>query len=167
MDKIKIGGVMQSDGRAFLRILAVPRDPGGPAVICGTFASRGINIELLVQSHDLDDLANFGLVVAQKDLNNALTVLEEIKGDIDAKGLTYVPSVAILSIFGPHLREKPMVPGRMFAALASVGAVSLAISNSISSVSCVLEGAYLEPALEALDEVFDIPFNVAKRPKDW
>ena len=167
MEKIKIGGFMQSDGRAFLRVMAVPKDPGGPAVICSTLAARGINIELLVQSYDLDDNANFGLVVAQKDLNNALAVLEEIKTGLDAKGLAYLPDVAILSIFGPHLREKPMVPGRMFSALASVGVASLAVANSISSVSCVIEGQYLDLAVEALEGVFEIPFSVAKRPKDW
>jgi len=167
MDRIKIGGIMQSDGRAFLRIMAVPRDPAGPAVICSTLAARGINIELLVQSYDLDDNANFGLVVAQKDLNNALTVLEEIKAGLEAKGLAYLPDVAIISVFGPHLREKPVVPGRMFSALASAGITTLAVANSISSVSCVIEGQYLDLAVEALEEVFEIPFSVAKRPKEW
>lgn len=167
MEKIKIGGIMQSDGRAFLRIMAVPKDPAGPAVICGTLAAQGINIEMLVQSNDLEDRGNFSLVVAQKDLYKALNVLEEIKPGIDAKGVSYVMDVAIISLFGPHLREKPMVPGRMFAALASAGITSLAVSNSISSVSCVVEGQYLDTALEALEEVFDLPYSVAKRPKDW
>lgn len=167
MEKIKIGGIMQSDGRAFLRIMAVTKDPGGPATICATLADQGINIELMVQSNDLEDRGNFSLVVAQKDLYKALNVLERIKSDIDAKGISYVMDVAVISLFGPHLREKPMVPGRMFAALASAGIASLAVSNSISSVSCVVEGQNLDVALEALEEVFDVPYSVAKRPKDW
>jgi len=167
VEKIKIGGIMQSDGRALVRILAVPKDPTGPAVICGTFAAKGINIELMVESYDLDDNGNFCLVIAQKDLYNAVNVLEEIKLNLEAKGISYVHDVVIISVFGPHLREKPMVPGRMFAALASAGITSLAVSNSISSLSCVLEGQYVESAMEALEEVFDIPFSVAKRPQNW
>jgi len=167
-EKIKIGGIMQSDGRSLLRIMSVRPDPVAIATIGNTMAAGGINIELLVQALDLDNAVNFALVVAQKDLDRALTGLEEIKLSIGAKGLTYVPDVAIISLFGPHLREKPVVPSLMFSALASVDVASLAVSNSISSVSCVVEGQHLEIALEALNQAFDVPFSTAKRrPKDW
>ena len=167
-EKIKIGGIMQSDGRSLLRIMSVRQDPTAIATIGSTIAEGGINIELLVQALDLDDAVNFALVVAQKDLDRALSGLEEIKSSIGAKGLTYVPDVAIISLFGPHLREKPVVPSLMFSSLASVDVASLAISNSISSVSCVVEGQHLEIALEALTQVFDVPFSTTKRrPKDW
>jgi len=167
-DKIKIGGIMHSDGRALLRLSSVPRDSAATATVCSALAAKGINIELLVQAFDIDEAVNLAMVVAQKDLEKALAILEEIKDGLEAKGLSYSPDVAIISLFGPHLREKPMVPGRMFTSLASVDITPLAISNSISSVSCVVEGRLLDPALEALTEVFDVPFSMAKqRPKDW
>ena len=75
--------------------------------------------------------------------------------------------VAVVSIFGPHLREKPLVPGRMFTSLSRAGVGSLAVSTSISSLSCVVRGADLELALKALNAVFDAPFQVAKRPKEY
>ncbi len=167
MEKIKIGGIMQSDGRALLRVMSVPKQTGAAAIICGALGKNGINTEMLVQTFDLDDNSHFAIVIAQKDMVRALAVMEEVKNSIEAKGVNYVPDVAIISIFGPHLREKPRVPGLMFASLASMGVNSLAVSNSISSVSCVVEGRDLDPAIEALTEVFDIPFRVAKRPKDW
>jgi aspartokinase len=86
---------------------------------------------------------------------------------VDAKGLAYNPDVAVISVFGPHLREKPRIPGMMFTALASVGVGPLAIANSISSVSCVVEGQYLDTAVDSLNEVFDAPFQVKKRPKEY
>ncbi|MEW5724605.1 MAG: ACT domain-containing protein [Thermodesulfobacteriota bacterium] len=167
MEKIKIGGIMQSDGRALVRVMSVPDHTGAAGRIIGTMGEAGINIELLVQSFDLDDSGNYALVIAQKDLDHTLGVLEEIKPMVDAKGISYSPDVAVVSVFGPHLREKPRVPGTMFAALASVGIGPLAIATSISSVSCVVEGQNLEPAVEALMDVFDAPFQVKKRPKDY
>ncbi|MEW6262788.1 MAG: ACT domain-containing protein [Thermodesulfobacteriota bacterium] len=167
MEKIKIGGIMQSDGRALVRIMSVPNQSGAAGAILGAMGGAGINIELMVQSFDLDDAANFALVVAHKDLDLALTVLEEVKPAIEAKAIAYSPDVAVISVFGPHLREKPRVPGAMFTALAQVGVGSLAIATSISSVSCVVDGPHLEQAINALTEVFDAPFQVKQRPKDY
>lgn len=167
MEKIKIGGIMQSDGRALVRVMSVPDHTGAAGALLGAMGQSGINIELLVHSFDLDDAGNFALVIAQKDLDHALSLLEEIKADIEAKGVSYTPDVAVISVFGPHLREKPRVPGAMFSSLATVGITCLAISTSISSVSCVVEGAFLDQAVEALNEVFEAPFQVKKRPKDY
>jgi len=127
----------------------------------------GINIELVVQSFDLEETGNYALVIAQKDLDHALGLLEDIKPHIEAKAVSYAPDVAVISVFGPHLREKPLVPGAMFSALAAVGVGPLAIATSISSVSCVVEGLNLDPAVDALMDVFDAPFQVKKRPKDY
>ena len=91
-----------------------------------------INIELLVQNFDIEDAGNFALVIAQKDLDHALSVMDEVKPMIEAKGITYNPDVAVISVFGPHLREKPKVPGLMFSSLAQVGISPLAIATSIS-----------------------------------
>lgn len=167
MEKIKVGGIMQSDGRSLLRVLGVPAGMGASAAVLGALGGAGINIELIVLSHDLDQAANYGLVVSGKDLEHALGVIEEVKLEVGAAGVSYSPDVAILSVFGPHLREKPVIPGAILGALNSVGVTCLAIATSISSVSCVVEGAQLDTSLDALTEVLDAPFQVKKRPKDY
>ena len=67
------------------------------------------------------------------------------------------PEVAIVSIFGPDFRERPGIAGTMFHALAERGVNILAVSTSISTVSCVIESDPLESALVALRETFDLP----------
>ncbi|UCB50572.1 MAG: hypothetical protein JSW56_06805 [Deltaproteobacteria bacterium] len=167
MDKIKIGGIMQSDGRALVKIMSVPDHASVAGTILAAMGESAINIELLVESFDLDDCGNFSLVIDQKDLDHALAVLEEIKPTIDAKVVSYTPDVAVITVFGPHLREKPRVHGLMFSSIASVGISSLAISTSISSVSCVVEGQFMDTAVQALRQAFDAPFQVKERPKDY
>jgi aspartate kinase len=167
LDKIKIGGIMQSDGRALVKVMSVPDHASVAGTVMGVMGENGINIELLVESFDLDDCGNFSLVIDQKDLDHALEVLEEIKPTIDAKVVSYTPDVAVITVFGPHLREKPRIHGVMFSSIASVGISSLAISTSISSVSCVVEGQYLDTAVQALSEAFDIPSQIKSRPKDY
>ena len=167
MEKIKIGGIIQSDGRSLVKIMSVPDHVGVAGTVIGTMADHGIHIEFLVESFDLDDYGNFSLVIDQKDLDRALDMLEEIKPVIDAKIVSYMPDVAVITVFGPHLRERPEIHGLMFTAIASVGIRSLAISTSISSVSSVVEGQQMDAAVQALIEVFDVPFQVKERPKDY
>lgn len=167
MEKVAVGGIMQSDGRALIKVMSVPDHASVAGTVLSAMAEKGINIELLVETFDLDDYGNFALIIDQKDLDSVLEVFERIKPTIDAKAVSYTPDVAVLTVFGHHLREKPHVHGLMFSSMASVGISSLAISTSISSVSCVVQGRHLETAVEALSRAFDLPSEVKKRPKDY
>jgi aspartate kinase len=167
MEKAKIGGIMQSDGRALIKVMSVPDHVSVAGTVLRTMAENSINIEFLVESFDIDDCGNFAIVIDQKDLDQTLSVLEEVKPTIDARVVSYTPDVAVITVFGPHLREKPFIHGMMFSAMASVGIPSLAISTSLSSVSCVVEGQHLDTAVHALNQAFDAPYQVKERPRDY
>jgi len=167
MDKIKIGGIMQSNGRALVKIMSVPDHASVAATVLKAMGDHQINIELLLESFDLDDCGNFSIVIDQKDMDPALNVLETIRPAIDAKAISYTPDVAVITVFGPYLREQPLVHGVMFSSIAAVGISSLAICTSISSVSCVVEGQYLDMAVGSLEEAFETPSQVKHRPKDY
>ena len=88
---------MQSDGRALVKIMSVPDHASVAGTILAAMGKSGINIELLVESFDLDDCGNFSLVIDQKDLDQALAALDEIKPTIDAKVVSYTPDVAVIT----------------------------------------------------------------------
>ncbi len=167
MDKIRIGGIMQSDGRALLKIMSVPDHASVSGTVLKAMAEREINIELLVESFDLDECGNFSIVIDQKDLDQALIVLDHVRPVIDARAVSYTPDVAVVTVFGPHLREKPLVHGAMFSAIAAAGISSLAICTSISSISSVVEGRYLDMVIAALQAAFETPSQIKHRPKDY
>ena len=81
---------------------------------------------------DLDDCGNFSLIIDHKDMDRALSILDGIKTTIDAKVVSYTPDVAVITVFGPHLRERPRTHGMMFSCIASVGISSLAISSTLA-----------------------------------
>jgi aspartokinase len=167
VEKIKVGGIMQSDGRAVVKVMSCPDRPDIAGLVLGALGDRNINIEFLVQSFDLDGFANFTLCIDHKDLEPTIEVLEALKPSIEAKVISYNPTVAVISVFGPHFREKPRISGIMFSALASVGINSIAISTSISSVSCVVEARDAEAAVDALNEAFEAPHQVRKRAESY
>lgn len=167
MERIKVGGIMQSDGRAVVKVMSCPDRSDIAGLVLGALGDRNINIEFLVQSFDLDGFSNFTLCIDRKDLESAIGSLETIKPSLEAKVISYNPNVAVISVFGPHFREKPKIAGIMFSALASVGINSIAISTSISSVSCVVDAGDAEAAVDALNEAFEAPQQVKQRPKAY
>ncbi|RTZ91610.1 MAG: hypothetical protein DSY91_04860 [Deltaproteobacteria bacterium] len=166
-EKIKVGGIMQSDGRAIVKLLSVADRTDTPGIILGALGNSNVNIEFLVESTDLDGLANFTFCIDEGDLERAVAALETIKAEVDAKVVTYIPDVSVVSVFGPHFRERPRISGVMFSALASVGVNTLAISTSISSVSCVVDTKSVDAAIDALYEAFDAPHRVRQRAKSY
>ncbi len=166
-EKIKVGGIMQSDGRAIVKLLSVPDRIDTPGLILGALGNNNVNIEFLVESTDLDGFANFTFCIDEGDLERAVAALETVKTEVGAKVVTYIPDVSVVSVFGPHFRERPRISGVMFSALASVGVNTLAISTSISSVSCVVESRNVDTAIDALYDAFDAPHRVRQRAKTY
>jgi aspartate kinase len=157
MVKIRIGGIMQNGHLALLNVTAVPDRPGIAASILGQVGSRGINVQFIVQCIDHAQQDQVALCVDRDDLPVALEIVRRIAPEIEAGRVDTVREVAIVSIFGPDFRERPGIAGAMFDALAARQINILAISTSISTVSCVVVSAKLDDALHALRETIDLP----------
>jgi aspartokinase len=160
--KVKVGGIMASLGLATVSILSLPNRPDVAGTVLHALGRRNINIEFVVHNLDLEGNGNMIFCIDQKDLEAALGVLEGVKPLIEAKGISYHPNVAVISVFGPHFRERPMISGLMFNALGTAGINVLAISTSISSCSCLIQADQAEDAMRALHETFEAPHQVTK-----
>lgn len=160
--KVKVGGIMAASGLATVSILSLPDRPDVPGMILHAMGGRNINIEFVVHNVDIEGNGNMTFCIDQKNLETALAVLEGVKPLIEARGISYHPNVATVSVFGPHFRERPMISGLMFNALGTAGINVMAISTSISSCSCVIEADQIEEAMRALHETFEAPHQVTK-----
>jgi aspartate kinase len=161
-EKVKVGGIMASAGLATVSILSLPNRPDIAGTVLQALGKRSINIEFVVHNLDLEGNGNMTFCIDQKDLETALEVLEGVKPLIEAKGISYHPNVAVISVFGPHFRERPMISGLMFNALGTTGINVLAISTSISSCSCLIQADQAEDAVRALHETFEAPHQITK-----
>ncbi|MBM4278047.1 MAG: ACT domain-containing protein [Deltaproteobacteria bacterium] len=160
--KIKVGGIMAASGLATVSILSLPDRPDVPGMILHAMGGRNINIEFVVHNVDIEGNGNMTFCIDQKNLETAFAVLEGVKPLIEARGISYHPNVATVSVFGPHFRERPMISGLMFNALGTAGINVMAISTSISSCSCVIEADQIEDAMRALHQTFEAPHQVTK-----
>jgi len=155
--KIKIGGIIQNTSLAEVGVLGIPDRPGTAAAILGALGKAKINVQFVVQCIDMSHRDHVVFCVHEDDLDATLEIMNEVKEYICAECVVSQPQVAIVSIFGPDFRERPAIAGTMFEALAAQGINILAISTSISTVSCVIDSERMADAVTALKETFDLP----------
>lgn len=167
MEKIKVGGMMLSEGKTVIKLNAETGDTNPTGRILSLFGENEINSELIALTMDEDGGLQLAIVIAENDIKFALAIIEENKDRISIGNVSHINNVAVISIFGPHLREKPKAPGTMVSALMNGGIEIFAISTSISTISCVVRESVIKSAADALLEVFHAPFQVSKRPQTY
>ena len=154
---IKIGGIMQSTDLGMIGVMSTPDRPGVASAVMDALGQNSVNVEFIVQCIDIHDNDHVVFCIAQEDLGKAKDILEGVKSDLGAEQVIQRENVAVLSIFGPDFRERPGIAGTMFSALGSRDINILAISTSISTLSCVIDADRLQEAVTAMRETFDLP----------
>jgi aspartate kinase len=166
VEKIRAGGIIQNLGLAQIGVMSVPDRPGIASAVFGVLSAQGINVQFIVQSIDLRNRTHIILLVDRDDLDATLLAIRGIKPSIQAEEIVAHGNVAMMSVFGPHFRDEPGIASAAFSALASAGINILAISTSISTISCVVDGDRAPEAVDALRGAFDVPssavFTAAK-----
>ena len=157
MPKIKIGGIIQTTGLAKVGVMSIPDRPGTAGHIMNALGKKEINVQFIVQCIDIHDNDHVVFCIDQSELDAAKEILEEVRNELGAEQVIQRQNVALLSIFGPDFRERPGIAGTMFAALGARDINILAISTSISTLSCVIDADRLTEAVEAMHETFDLP----------
>jgi aspartate kinase len=157
MTKIKIGGIIKSTGLSQIGVMCIPGQPGTAGQIMHSLHDAGINVEFIVQLADVDGTDHVVFCVDEAMLANTLEVLEDVRRMIGAQAIVQNQNVAIISVFGPDFRERPGIASSMFSALGAHGINILAISTSISTLSCVISSESLDDASTAIYEAFDLP----------
>lgn len=166
MERIKVGGVIQSEEMALINITSSLHPHRIAAEVFNILGAAGINVEFLAGAFERAGTGVVGLCVHLEGMKKAVSLLDQKRVSLEAEIEVY-PHVVVLSLFGPHFREKPHIAGTMFSSLAGAGIDLLALGTSISSLSGVVREEDLEASLEILKRAFDIPQKIKSRPKDY
>lgn len=156
MKRVKIGGIMHSDGLAMIGVLAIPSRPGVAGKILSTMGNHNINVHFIVQTVDMDGRDHVVFCVNRADLGSALLLLSDVKEEVLAQTVVHDAEVGLISIFGPDFRQRPGVAGQMFAALGRADINIRAISTSTSTISCLIAAGQVPEAVRALQDAFEL-----------
>jgi aspartate kinase len=162
MEELVVTGVTHDRSQAKVSILRVPDRPGVAAQVFGALAAKQIVVDMIVQNISQDGYTDMSFTVPRGDHARAVAALEEVAKNVGARGVLHDERVAKVSIVGVGMRSHSGVAAKMFAALAREGINIQMISTSEIAVSCVIEDKYVELAVRALHDAFEVGKGVER-----
>jgi aspartokinase len=155
--RIAVGGITLTDGLVLIRVLGAHPEPGLAARALSVLGNEGINLTCVTSFVDTDGRDNIGLVMAERDLDQALGLLQTIKEEIGARAIEYRRRCSAISIYGPHFSERPAIAARVFEVTAAAGVDLQLISTAFASVSFVIDGEQADTTVQKLRAAFLVP----------
>ncbi|MCC7320351.1 MAG: aspartate kinase [Rubellimicrobium sp.] len=158
MEKKAVAGVAYSRDEAKVTLLAVADRPGIAAAIFGPLADAGVNVDMIVQNISEDGTTDMTFSCPVDQVEKARKAVEEARrrGDYSFADLIEDQGVAKVSVVGIGMRSHAGVAARMFKALAAEGINIKVITTSEIKISVLIDRKYMELAVQALHEAFDL-----------
>lgn len=117
---------------------------------------KNINVDMIIQNASVEGRADVTFTVPRSDLKNALETAEKIKKDLWAMEVLYDDKIAKLSVVGIGMRSHCGVAEKMFSILAEEKINIQMISTSEIKISCIIDEAHAERALNAVHKIFGL-----------
>jgi aspartate kinase len=152
----KVRGIVHDLNVAKVTVLGVPDKPGIASVIFESLAGENISVDTIVQNASVERVTDLTFTVAKSDLDKAMRVVEPAAKSINARGCVADTRMGKVSIVGTGMQNTPGYAARMFRALYESGINIELISTSEIRITCIIDEARVEDALNSLHRAFEL-----------
>jgi len=158
MESRVVSGIAHSRDEAQVTLISVADRPGIAAAIFGPLAEAGVNVDMIVQNISDEGRTDMTFSCPVDDVEKARRALDGAKaaGGMSFHALDVNEEVAKVSIVGIGMRSHAGVAHKMFAALAEESVNIRVITTSEIKVSVLIDRKYLELAVQALHDAFEL-----------
>ncbi|MEN8256539.1 MAG: aspartate kinase [Thermodesulfobacteriota bacterium] len=156
MESLPVSGVAYNKNEARITISKVPDTPGTASKIFTPISDAGIVVDVIIQNTRSGDLTDMTFTVPLTDYDQAMEIVAEVAGEINAEYYSGDKDIAKISIVGVGMRNHAGIATTMFGVLAKEGINISMISTSEIKVSCVIEEKYTELAVRSLHDAFGL-----------
>ncbi|GAB3681697.1 aspartate kinase [Salinisphaera aquimarina] len=156
-----ISGIAFTKDEAQLTVLGVPDRPGIAYALLGPIGENNIEVDMILQNVSGDSssdytLTDFTFTVHTRDFDAAKELLEKAAKDLGARQVSGQSGIAKVSLVGVGMRSHANVAARMFKVLSDENINIRMISTTEIKISIVIETKYLELAVRALHDEFEL-----------
>ena len=156
MEQAVVSGIAFARDEAKITVQGVPDIPGIASKVLGPVGARGIEVDMIVQNVGANNTTDFTFTVHRNEFKKAMDVLNQVKDQIGAREVTGDDKIAKVSLVGVGMRTHAGVASKMFRALAAENINLQMISTSEIKISVVVEDKYMELAVRALHQAFEL-----------
>jgi len=154
MEDLSIDEIALDDTQSLITLAKVPNKPGLAAQLFDQIALADVFVDMIVQSHASDDVADITFTVNREDYNRAVATAKQVCEQFGCEGLASKREIAKLSVSGVGLRSHTGVAIGMFEALGKAEINLDAISTSEVRVNVIVDGSAGQAAEKALRHQF-------------
>jgi aspartate kinase len=156
MEEAVVSAITDDSSEAKITVGGVPDRPGVAAKLFRELATRGINVDMIVQNTGTNGMTDISFTVAKTDLEAAKDACQQVKEDIGASEVTTDDDIGRVTIVGAGMKSSPGVTALMFETLYKHGINIEMISTSSIRISCVLRADKVEDAVRYLHTAFGL-----------
>lgn len=153
---VVVSGIAYDKNVARISILGVSHVPGVLATVFGSLAKANINVDIIVQSGDLEGKADFSFTTSLSDRQKALDVINGLGAEVPFSEVTSEEDLVKVSIVGAGMISHPGVAAQMFDVISKQGVNIKMVSTSEIKTSCVIESAKLNEVVIALHTAYGL-----------
>jgi aspartate kinase len=155
-DRNRVRGVAHEKQVAKITVLGVPDRPGVAAAVFEPLGASGISVDVIVQNVSTEGHTDLTFTVSEPELAHALSLVEPIAREVQARGTSHSLGLAKVSVVGTGMLGTPGVAARMFRTLAEAAINIEMISTSEIRITCIVEREDAERAVRALHSAFHL-----------
>ena len=158
MESKAVAGVAYSRDEAKMTLISVADRPGIAAAIFGPLAEAGVNVDMIVQNISEEGRTDMTFSCPTDQVARAEKAMNAAKeaGDINFHDLVADEGVAKVSVVGIGMRSHAGVAAKMFECLHAEGINIKVITTSEIKISVLVDRKYMELAVQALHDAFDL-----------
>ena len=154
MESVLVSGIAFDKDQARITIYDVQDRPGTAASIFNPLGEAGIVVDMIIQTASRNGVTDMAFTVSRKDAKRAIAVLEQAGHDVNK--IESASNIAKVSVVGVGMRNHSGVSGRVFDCLYKAGVNLIMISTSEVKISCLVDEADLEMAVNVMHKDFDL-----------
>ena len=156
MEEAVISGIAFNRDEAELTISGVPDNPGIAYKILGPIGEANVEVDMIIQNIGADGCTDVTFTVHRNDFAKARKILEKTAQELGAREVTGDDTIVKISLVGVGMRSHAGIASTMFGALAKENINIRMISTSEIKISVVVGEKYLELAVRALHDAFNL-----------
>ena len=156
MENRLISGVAFNRDEAQIRFKKVNDQPGIAYAILHKIAEANIEVDMIIQNISEDGYTDFTFTVHRNDFDEAMTICQQSKDQLQAEAVTGNDRIVKVSLVGVGMRSHAGIASEMFRALKEANINILMISTSEIKISVCIDEQHLETATQVLHEAFQL-----------
>ena len=161
MESNVVSGIAYSRDEAKMTLVSVADRPGIAAAIFGRLSDAGVNVDMIIQNIAEDGRTDLTFSCPTEQVIRAERALQDgnSKNHVNFQQLIADTNVAKISAVGIGMRSQSGVAAKMFKTLSDEGINIKVIATSEIKISVLIDRKYMELAVQALHDAFELDKN--------